>query len=108
MSNPPTDGESHPAVTPSADAAMTATPPQSPSPEPPTAPAEPPTPSPEPVSTPEPAAATAVVGMSTVPSAQPSWPVSANPYPVTAVPAAPPRRGQASLVILSILSTVLL
>jgi septal ring factor EnvC (AmiA/AmiB activator) len=45
-----------------------------------------------------------------VPSAPPGWPVSAAPY--TAVPApvavAPPQRGRASLVILSILSTVLL
>jgi len=93
---------------------------QSPTPEPPTAAPQPATLSPEPASTPEavptadpvsapePVAPTAVVGMSTVPSAPTSWPVSAAPYGVMPVLAAPPRRGQASMVILSIVSTLLL
>lgn len=123
MSNPPTDGEIHPATTPSPDAAMTAEPVQQapaleqPSVTPslateqpavaPAAPApEPATSAPEPVaSVPEP-----VVGMSPVPSAPPGWPVSAAPYGAMPAPVAvaPPPRGRASLVILSILSTVLL
>jgi hypothetical protein len=58
----------------------------------------------------EPAGSTAVVGMSPVPSAPPAWPVSAAPYGVMPAPVAvaPPQRGRASLVILSILSTLLL
>ena len=125
MSNPPTDGENYPATTPSPDAAMTAAPvpqvPEQPSVAPaapvfePAAPApapaapvfEPAAPAPAPVAmTTEP---TAVMGMSPVPSAPPGWPVSAVPYGMPApVAVAPPQRGRASLVILSILSTVLL
>jgi hypothetical protein len=68
---------------------------------------EPAAPAPAPVAmTTEP---TAVMGMSPVPSAPPGWPVSAVPYGMPApVAVAPPQRGRASLVILSILSTVLL
>ena len=117
MSNPPTDGETHPTTTPSPDAAMTAAPvpevPQQPSVAPsfeqPAAPAA--ASAPEPVAmTSEPAGSTAVVGMSPVPSAPPGWPVSAAPYGVMPAPVAvaPPQRGRASLVIMSILSTVLL
>jgi hypothetical protein len=66
---------------------------------------------PEPVAmTTEPAGSTAVVGMSPVPSAPPAWPVSAAPYGVmpAPVPVAPPQRGRASFVIMTILSTLLL
>jgi hypothetical protein len=113
VSNPPTDGETYPAATPSPDAAMTAAPvPQAPAPEleqsslvPDPAPA-PATAAPEPVTL----APVPVVGMS--PSAPPAWPVSEAPYGVVPAPApaaaAPPQRGRASLVILSVLSTVLL
>jgi len=124
VSNPPTDGETHPATTPSPDAAMTTAPvpevPQQPSAapsfeQPPAVPAAPVAMTTEPAAAPaavttEPAGSTAVVGMSPVPSAPPAWPVSAAPYGVMPAPVAvaPPQRGRASLVILSILSTVLL
>jgi len=124
VSNPPTDGETHPATTPSPDAAMTTAPvpevPQQPSAapsfeQPPAVPAAPVAMTTEPAAAPaavttEPAGSTAVVGMSPVPSAPPAWPVSAAPYGVMPAPVAvaPPQRGRASLVILSILSTLLL
>jgi hypothetical protein len=91
VSNPPIDGESRPSAGSPEGMAPEVTP-QAAATEPTTVPAP-----------------QAGVGAAPVAEAPPSWPVSTAPYGYPpAVPVAAPERGRASLVILSVLSTLLL
>jgi hypothetical protein len=109
VSNPPIDGVAHPSATSAPSSEPAFLPAQEAAPTAGVAPEGAPTAgaAPEGAITPAPPPEAA---MAPLPQAPPGWPVSTAPYgyPPVAAPLAPPKRGRASLIILSVLSTVLL